>query len=89
VDTPATNLDLSNATYFTYSPPGGVWPTTWTELHIPLHFNLPLSLSANSQLGMGLQVERAGTSGGGLQFMYDEPSFDSRLVVNTTSPLPF
>jgi hypothetical protein len=89
VDTPATNLDLNNATYFTYSPPGGVWATSWTELHIPLHFNLGTSLSANSQLGVGLQVERSGTSGGGMQFMYDEPSFDSRLVVNTTSTLPF
>jgi hypothetical protein len=89
VDTPAANVDLGNLPYFTYSPPGGVWPTTWTELHIPLHFTFPLNLSANSQLGMGLQVEQSGTSGGGMQFMYDEPSFDSRLVVNTTSTLPF
>jgi hypothetical protein len=90
VDTPAANLDLSNLTYFQYSPPGGVWATTWTELHIPLHFNLNLNLGPNSRLGFALQVERSGTSGGGLQFMYDEPSFDSRLIVNTnTTPLPF
>jgi hypothetical protein len=89
VDTPAVNAVTGNATYFTYSPPGGVWPTSWTELHIPLSFNLGLNLSANSRLGFALQVEQAGTSGGGLQFMYDEPSFDSRLVVNTTSLLPF
>lgn len=90
VDTPVVNLDLSNLTYFTYSPPGGVWPTTWTELHIPLHFNANVNLGPQSRLGFALQVERTGTSGGGLQFMYDEPSFDSRLVVNTnTSLLPF
>jgi len=91
VDTPVANLDLSNLTYFTYAPAGGVWPTSWTELHIPLHFNgVNINLGPQSQLGFALQVERSGTSGGGLQFMYDEPSFDSRLVVNTaTTSLPF
>jgi hypothetical protein len=91
VDTPVANLDLSNLTYFTYAPAGGVWPTSWTELHIPLHFNgANINLGAQSRLGFALQVERSGTSGGGLQFMYDEPSFDSRLVLNTnTTLLPF
>ena len=89
VDTPAVNLDLSNLTYFTYQPAGGVWPQTWTELHIPLHFNLGVNLSPTSRLGLAIQVERSGTSGGGLQFMYDEPSFDSRLEVTTTGLLPF
>jgi hypothetical protein len=90
VDTPAVNVDLSNVTYFQHSPAGGVWPTTWTELHIPLHFNLSLNLGPQSRVGFALQVERSGTSGGGLQFMYDEPSFDSRLIVNTnTTLLPF
>jgi Tfp pilus assembly protein PilV len=89
VDTPAVNLDLSNLTYFTYTPPGGVWPQNWTELHIPLHFNLGVNLGPASRLGLALQVERSGTSGGGLEFMYDEPSFDSRLEVTTTGLLPF
>jgi hypothetical protein len=90
VDTPFVNLDLSN-TYFTHTPLSGVWPSTWSELHIPLHFNgAGITLGPNSQLGFALQVERQGTTGGGLQFMYDEPSFDSRLVVDTsTSTLPF
>jgi hypothetical protein len=86
VDTPAVNLS-TNLTYFTYSQ--STWPTGWTELHIPLSFSLSLNLSANSQLGLALQVEKAGTGGGGMQFLYDEPSFDSRLQVNTTSALPF
>ena len=90
VDTPFANLDLSNATYFTHTPLSGVWPATWSELHIPLRFNgAAIPLGPNSQLGFALQVERQGTTGGGLQFMYDEPSFDSRLVVDTTSQLPF
>jgi hypothetical protein len=66
------------------------WPTGWTELHIPLNFNVGVTLGPTTQLGMALQVERAGTSGGGMQVIYDEPSFDSRLQVNTTTPLlPF
>jgi hypothetical protein len=89
VDTPFVNL-AGNLTYFTYTPPGGVWPSTWTELHIPISFNgAALNLGPSSRLGFALQVERQGTSGGGMQFMYDEPSFDSRLVVDTTSLLPF
>jgi len=66
------------------------WPTGWTELHIPLNFNVGVTLGPATQLGLAVQVERAGTSGGGMQFLYDEPSFDSRLQVNTTTNLlPF
>ncbi len=85
VDTPAVNLDLSNLTYFTYAQ--NPWPTEWTEIHIPLHFTLN-AISPNSRLGLAIQVERAGTSGGGMQFMYDEPSFDSRLELHSTSAIP-
>jgi hypothetical protein len=87
VDTPAVNLDGGNVTYFTYAQ--NPWPTGWTEIHIPLHFSLSLNLGPNSRLGVAIQVEKAGTSGGGMQFLYDEPSFDSRLQVNTSSALPF
>jgi prepilin-type N-terminal cleavage/methylation domain-containing protein len=85
VDTPVTTNSL---TYFTYS--AATWPTGWTELHIPLSFGANVTLGPTSRLGFALQVERAGTSGGGLNFLYDEPSFDSRLQVNTSTPLlPF
>jgi hypothetical protein len=85
VDTPATNT-ATNANYFTYS--ANTWPTGWTELHIPFKFSLP-ALGANSRLGLAIQVEKAGTGGGGMQFLYDEPSFDTRLEVTTQSVLPF
>ena len=75
-----------NTGYFTYSQ--SPWPTGWSELHIPLSFTLG-NLTANSQLGLAIQVEKAGTSGGGMQFLYDEPSFDSRLEVKSSSTLPF
>jgi hypothetical protein len=86
VDTPAVAVG-TNLSYFTYS--ATTWPTGWTELHIPLNFTLSTNLGPNSRLGLALQVEKAGTGGGGMQFLYDEPSFDSRLQVNTTSVLPF
>jgi hypothetical protein len=85
VDTPAVNLDAGGATYFTYSR--DPWPVTWTELVIPLNFDL-VTLGPNSRLGVAIQVERQGTSGGGMQFMYDEPSFDTRLELKTDSELP-
>ena len=47
------------------------------------------NLGPNSRLGLAIQVEKAGTSGGGMQFLYDEPSFDSRLELKTQSVLPF
>jgi len=87
VDTAATNVGVApNTSYFTYSQ--SPWPTGWSELHIPLSFTLG-NLTANSQLGLAIQVEKAGTTGGGMQFLYDEPSFDSRLEVKSSSTLPF
>jgi prepilin-type N-terminal cleavage/methylation domain-containing protein len=100
VDTPAANLDLAgNPTYFQYS--ASDWPSDeWGEVQVPLHFNLNLQLVPNSRLGIAVQVERAGTGCPdnlaanppvhcGLQFIYDEPSYESRLEVKTTSLLPF
>jgi hypothetical protein len=86
-DTPAVNLDVSNLTHFTYSQ--NPWPTTWTEIHIPLHFSLGAHLLPGTQLGVALGVDSSGTGPSGLEFLYDAPSFDSRLQVQTTSILPF
>jgi hypothetical protein len=86
-DTAALNLDASSAPYWQYS--ANPWPSDkWVEASIALHFSLP-ALAPGSRLGVAVQVERAGTTGGGLQFLYDEPSFESKLEVKTTSPVPF
>jgi type II secretory pathway pseudopilin PulG len=100
VDTPAVNLYAGsppqgsciqpgalNLTYFKCSLTS--WPSgpQWHEITIPLHFTLNV-LAPNSQLGLAIQVERAGTNGGGLQFYYDEPSYESRLEVHSSSLLP-
>ena len=88
VDTPAVNLTppLVNLTYFTHER--SQWPTSWTEISIPLRFMLNAHLLPNTRLGLAISVERSGTPGQGLQFMYDEPSFDSRLELKTHSLLP-
>jgi hypothetical protein len=101
IDTPALNLyagsppagscvepGVLNLTYFQCSE--DPWPKgngRWKELIVPLHFDLNL-LTPGSQLGVAIQVERAGTSGGGLQFFYDEPSYESHLEVRSNSLLP-
>ena len=92
VDTAATNLapGLAGSPYFVADE--SPWPTSWTEITLPLSFNLDTSLVAGDRLGLALAIEKDGTGVGeietGLQFHYDEPSFDSRLEVKTHSGLP-
>ncbi|MFL5906492.1 MAG: hypothetical protein ACJ75Z_02700, partial [Solirubrobacterales bacterium] len=89
-DTAAVNLNppLTNLSYFQQS--ASPWPSEqWAEVTVPLHFSLSRQLVPGSRLGLAIQVERAGTAGGGLQFLYDEPSYESRLEVQTTSALPY
>jgi hypothetical protein len=86
IDTPAVNLDVNGVNYFTYEQ--AQWPTTWTEIHVPIHFLLNLHLVPGSRLGLAIQVEHNGTGADGLQFMYDEPSFDSRLELSSQSTVP-
>jgi hypothetical protein len=87
-DVPTSNLDVTgNPTYFTYSR--STWPNNgWSEIQVPLHFS-QVTLSAGSRLGLAITLEKQGTpSSAGLQFVYDHPSFDSRLEVDTHSLVP-
>ncbi len=85
--------DGVNLTVFTCTFPNGDWASqwpsgVWTEIHIPLHF-AQLSIPAGDRLGVAIGVSAGGTpQSSGLQFMYDHPSFDSRLEVHTGSLLP-
>ncbi len=69
------------------------WPTPgWTEISLPLSFGHAeeggaLALPEGSRLGLALSVGD-GTQTGGLQFLYDEPSFDSRLQLETAGAKP-
>ena len=47
------------------------------------------ALLPGERLGLAISVEKGGTNpGDGLEFMYDHPSFDSRLQIKTSSVLP-
>jgi hypothetical protein len=68
------------------------WPNGgWTEVILPLSFGHAeeggaLPLPAGSRLGFALSVGEETPTG--LQFLYDEPSFDSRLQLETAGALP-
>ena len=74
------------------------WHRHWTEISVPLDFRgidsdgatVPLQLSPGSRIGMSLIVPRQGTNpGAGLEFMFDHPSFDSRLELDTNEIVGF
>ena len=86
---PAANLDVTgNPTYFTYSK--STWPNNgWSEIQLPLHFAASHARRRRAAWGLRSTLEKQGTpSSSGLQFMYDHPSFDSRLEVDTHSLVP-
>ncbi len=65
------------------------WPHgEWQEISIPLPISLGSNLLVGYQLGLAIAVDQSKT-GGGLEFAYDAPSYDSRLQVQTTGSLPF
>ncbi len=70
------------------------WPGTWTEVSIPMKYvaasGETLSLAPGERLGLAISVEAAATaSADGLEFMYDHPSFDSRLEIAVDGDFPF
>lgn len=89
VDVVMENQDIIDATWFPHEETS--WPRgNWTEISVPMNFLYAAgSLVPGEQLGLAISVEKGGTNpGDGLEFMYDHPSFDSRLQVKTTSILP-
>ncbi len=89
IDEPMVNQDITDATWFPHEEES--WPrNNWTELSVPMNFVYSdVSLLPGERLGLAISVERGGTNpGDGLEFMYDHPSFDSRLQVKTSSILP-
>jgi Tfp pilus assembly protein PilV len=81
----ATNT-AGGASYFTYQQT--TWPTGWTEIHVPLSFNLSTHLTVGTRLGLVVGVNHDGTGADGMQLLYDEPSFDSRMELKTHSTPP-
>lgn len=66
------------------------WPSgEWKELTVPLVFSpATLPLAGNKQrIGLAIGLDRAGGTSNEFQFQYDTVSFESRLEVETTTPL--
>jgi type II secretory pathway pseudopilin PulG len=89
-DTLAVNLGPPLSLHFEHF--AAAWPSSgWTEVALPLGFGYAeeggaLPLPPGSRLGLALSVGNDTPSG--LQIIYDEPSFESRLQLETTGALP-
>jgi type II secretory pathway pseudopilin PulG len=82
-DTRLLDTGSGNA-FWTFQPPGNWAAGSWGTYRISLDF-APVALIAGQRLGLALSVHNS--SPGDLQFLYDHPQFDSRLEVDTTTPL--
>jgi hypothetical protein len=78
--------------YATYGK--STWPSSgWVQLTVPLEFDNPaggggqIPVPKGARLGLALSV-KAGENTSGIQVLYDEPSFDSRISLNTTGTIP-
>lgn len=88
-DTPIAQT-FEGLPYTTYSK--ATWPSTgWSEIVVPLSFNTgetgEIPLPEGSRIGVAISVQ-AGEHTSGIQTLYDEPSFDSRLSLDTVGELP-
>jgi len=89
-DTLAVNLGPPLNLHFEHF--ATAWPSSgWTEVSIPLGFGYAeeggaLPIPPGARLGLALSVGNDTPSG--LQILYDEPSFESRLQLETTGATP-
>lgn len=89
-DTTAINLGPPLSLHFEHFATS--WPSSgWQEVALPLSFGYAeeggaLPVSPGSRLGLAVAV--SGDTKTGLQFIYDQPSFDSRLELATSGAQP-
>lgn len=85
-DTLLTNTSGGTA-YWTWAPAGN-WPQEWTKVRLTMNFNgAPYTIPAGDRLGVALSIEAANTVANGLSFMYDHPTYLTRLEVETSTPI--
>ncbi len=89
-DTLAINLGPPLSLHFDHFATS--WPSEgWTEIFLPLSFGYAeeggaLAVPEGSRLGLALSV--GDDTPTGLQLLYDEPSFESKLLLETTGAVP-
>jgi hypothetical protein len=89
-DTLAVNLGPPQSLHFEHF--ATAWPSSgWTSIPIPLNFGYAeeggaLPVPPGSRLGLAVSVGSDTPSG--LQILYDEPSFESKLLLKTTGAVP-
>ncbi|HEU5141548.1 MAG TPA: hypothetical protein VFU04_00150 [Solirubrobacterales bacterium] len=89
-DTLAVNLGPPQSLHFDYFAQS--WPHAgWTTVTLPLNFGYAeeggaLPLPPGARLGLALSV--GGDTQNGLQIIYDERSFESTLMLETTGAVP-
>lgn len=79
--------DLQNSGNLFYTQAVTDWPhTDWAKLRIPLTFSSTTAL-AGERIGVQVALEKSGSPSDQLEFMYDQVQYESRLEVETTTPL--
>ncbi|HWC49881.1 MAG TPA: type II secretion system protein [Solirubrobacterales bacterium] len=85
-DTPLTNTN-GGTPYWTWSPAGN-WPQEWTKVRLTMNFNsAPYTIPAGDRLLVAVSLEAASTVANGVSFMYDHPTYLTRLEVETSTPI--
>jgi type II secretory pathway pseudopilin PulG len=87
IDTPILTNPFGGLDYYSYQqdpwPHGG-----WSEISLQMNILAGVTLPVGYQLGLAVGIDQ-GNTGGGLEYAYDAPSYDSRLQIDTTGSLPF
>jgi prepilin-type N-terminal cleavage/methylation domain-containing protein len=84
-DTPLKD-SLTGNEYWTWSPSPFNWPQEWTKVRKELLF-APETIPAGDRLGVALSLEAKSTVADGVSFMYDHPTYLTRLEVDTSTPI--
>jgi type II secretory pathway pseudopilin PulG len=79
--------DLQNSGNLYYTHAVSDWPRVkWSKLRIPLLFT-PRTVVSGDRIGVQVALEKSGSPSDQLEFMYDQVQYESRLEVETTTPL--
>lgn len=91
IDTPIGDAANAGLPYFSYS--AAQWPSgEWGQISIPMQLQPPpgetvTTLVPGERLGLAISVEST-TATDSLQVLYEHVDHDSRLEIETTTPLP-